>query len=55
MGQRPLSFDEFKASYGEYPWTVLILDGKDDIIYGTGIIINPSFVLTTARNIHQFT
>ncbi|KFB38434.1 AGAP012591-PA-like protein [Anopheles sinensis] len=43
-----------QASYGEYPWQVVLL-GPGDVYVGSGVLINSNHVLTAAHKISDYT
>jgi hypothetical protein len=42
-----------EANYGDYPWTALVMDTNNQLIYGLGIVVSWGLVLTTARNVQS--
>ncbi|XP_021966842.1 phenoloxidase-activating factor 2 [Folsomia candida] len=42
-----------EANFGDHPWTALVMDTNNQVIYGLGIVISWRIVLTTARNVQH--
>lgn len=42
-----------QANFGDHPWTALVMDTNNQVIYGLGIVISWRIVLTTARNVQH--
>lgn len=43
-----------QADYGKYPWQAVLL-GPGDVYQGSGVLIDPLHVLTTAHKVANYT